>query len=129
MKIKAFYYNLFNSKVNNQVNSVCLETQHRMRPEIADLIRPSIYKSLIDHESVKTYPNIRGLAKNMFFVTHSIPESKFKDETTKRNVHEAQFLCGLANFLIMHNYHPEDIVLLTTYNGQMIQLLNVSIKI
>lgn len=118
---------LFERMVNNNVNCVCLETQHRMRPEIADLLRPTIYKSLVDHESVKNYPNVRGIAKNVFFMTHNLEESKLKDETTKRSVHEAMILCGLANYLVMHKYRPEDIVLLTTYNGQMNQLLHVSI--
>lgn len=118
---------LFERMVNNSANSVCLETQHRMRPDIADLIRPTIYKNLIDHDSVKNYPNVRGVAKNMFFMTHNLEESKLKDETTKRSVHEALILCGLANYLVMQSYKPEDIILLTTYNGQMNQLLHVSI--
>ncbi|XP_055377794.1 NFX1-type zinc finger-containing protein 1 isoform X2 [Condylostylus longicornis] len=115
---------LFERMINNRLNCVCLNKQHRMRPEIADLIRGTIYKQLHDHDIVTKYKKINGMAKNMFFITHNSSESKFNDESTKKNVYEAQFLCALANYLLMQDYKPEDIVLLTTYNGQMIQLLN-----
>lgn len=46
-----------------------------MRPEIADLIRPVIYKDLEDSDSVKQYPNVVGMAKNLYFIDHSEPES------------------------------------------------------
>lgn len=42
-----------------------------MRPEIANLIRPTIYKGLTDHELMFKYPNIMGINKNVFFITHN----------------------------------------------------------
>lgn len=46
-----------------------------MRPEIANLIRPIIYKDLLDDDSVKQYPNVIGMAKNLYFIDHKEPES------------------------------------------------------
>lgn len=62
---------LFERMVNNGIHSVKLNVQHRMRPEIANLIRPTIYKELTDHEQMFKYPNVMGINKNVFFITHS----------------------------------------------------------
>lgn len=50
-----------------------------MRPEIANLIRPTIYKELLDDETVKAYPNVIGMAKNLYFIDHNEPESGVSD--------------------------------------------------
>lgn len=67
---------LFERMINNNVHCVTLKQQYRMRPEIANLIRPTIYKELFDHESVLTYPDVKGMAKNLFFIDHNYPESE-----------------------------------------------------
>jgi hypothetical protein len=41
-----------------------------MRPEISDLVRGSVYKKLIDAPSTLDRPVVRGVAKNVFFITH-----------------------------------------------------------
>ena len=46
-----------------------------MRPEICRLLVPTIYTDLVDHESVLSYPNVRGTTKNLFFITHKEPEA------------------------------------------------------
>lgn len=66
---------LFERMVNNGINSVKLNVQHRMRPEIANLIRPTIYKELTDHELMSKYPNVMGINKNVFFITHNEVET------------------------------------------------------
>lgn len=66
---------LFERMINNNMHCVTLTTQYRMRPEIANLIRPIIYKDLLDDDSVKQYPNVIGMAKNLYFVDHTEPES------------------------------------------------------
>lgn len=66
---------LFERMINNNLHHVTLDTQYRMRPDIANLIRPSIYAQLKDSESVQSYPNVGGMAKNLFFVDHNEPES------------------------------------------------------
>lgn len=57
------------------MHCVTLTTQYRMRPEIANLIRPIIYKELLDDESVTQYPNVMGMMKNLYFIDHTEPES------------------------------------------------------
>lgn len=66
---------LFERMINNNMHSVTLTTQYRMRPEIANLIRPNIYKDLLDDDSVKFYPDVIGMAKNLYFIDHNEPES------------------------------------------------------
>lgn len=66
---------LFERMINNNLHSVTLTTQYRMRTEIANLIRPMIYKDLIDNENVHRYPNVIGMDKNLFFIDHTNLES------------------------------------------------------
>lgn len=97
-----------------------------MRPEIANLIRPMIYKDLSDGENVLHYPNVNGMEKNLYFISHEHSESGESDETTKKNAHESQFLVALCNYLILQGHNPEDITILTTYNGQIFQFSQVT---
>jgi hypothetical protein len=50
---------------------VTLSVQHRMRPEISALIKPT-YPALQDHPSVLERPRIRGLADNLVFIDHRV---------------------------------------------------------
>jgi hypothetical protein len=45
-----------------------------MRPEICELLVPTIYETLENHESVLKYPTVDGVAKSLFFVSHTEPE-------------------------------------------------------
>ncbi|XP_058830209.1 NFX1-type zinc finger-containing protein 1 [Topomyia yanbarensis] len=115
---------LFERMIRNNVNSALLCEQHRMRPEIADLIRPTIYSDLTDSECVKNRPKIRGMRKNLFFYTHNVPEDGGRDkEKSKKNSFECKFLLGLCEYLVAQGYGPEDMVILTSYNGQMLHLV------
>lgn len=80
-KLYKMDVSLFERMINNNVNSVTLNVQHRMHPEIANLIRPTIYKDLLDHESVKNYSHLLGVEKNVFFIDHSQPESNVRPRT------------------------------------------------
>lgn len=117
---------LFERMINNQVNSVCLDVQHRMRPEFADLIRPTIYRELTDSDAVRGRSKVKGMRQNMFFFTHTVPEDGTRnDEKSRRNSFECKFLLGLCEYLVAQGYRPEEIVILTAYNGQMLQLVQV----
>ncbi|PKY23259.1 hypothetical protein RhiirB3_526369 [Rhizophagus irregularis] len=49
--------------------------QRRMRNEISDLIRHTIYEALIDGENTAKYPNICGAQHiNVYFIDHNHPE-------------------------------------------------------
>lgn len=61
--------------INNDINCATLNQQYRMRTEIANLIRPTIYKELYDSKSVQKYPVVAGMEKSLFFLEHNNPES------------------------------------------------------
>ena len=58
---------LFQRLINAKFPSVTLNYQHRMRPEIANLIRPHVYSNLKDDEKVLNCKNIKGVVSNMYF--------------------------------------------------------------
>ncbi|KAJ3220067.1 hypothetical protein HDU67_006823 [Dinochytrium kinnereticum] len=95
---------------------VTLSQQRRMRPEIADFVRTCIYPNLRDSESVKEYPPVRGVRKNIFFIEHSKPEDSSPN-------FEVDYVVGLIQYLLRQNvYSPSDIVILTPYVGQLLKI-------
>lgn len=113
---------LFERMVKNELHCDRLTIQHRMRPEIVRLIVPHVYKSLINHESVLEYDNIRGINGNLFFVAHGEAEKSVDDTKSKSNEHEARFLSSLCLYLLQQGYRPSQISVLTMYTGQMFLL-------
>ena len=85
-----------------------IDVQRRMRPEISSLIRfviiftfvsfvlfvyyqyrNTLYPGLEDHKLVKEYPNVRGIQRNVFFVSHNHRENEGGDESaSKYNMYE-----------------------------------------
>ncbi|XP_050506349.1 NFX1-type zinc finger-containing protein 1-like isoform X2 [Diabrotica virgifera virgifera] len=112
---------LFQRMVDNNVECHTLNIQHRMRPEIANLIRPAIYPVLHDHESVRDRPKIIGIEHTLFFIDHEHAETSCNDNS-KKNVHESQFLMHLAKHLVLNGYEAENIVILAAYLGQMLEM-------
>ncbi|RUP52086.1 hypothetical protein BC936DRAFT_141680 [Jimgerdemannia flammicorona] len=102
-----------------------LTTQRRMRPEIADLIRLTLYPDLIDGGAVMNYPNVSGMRKNLFFMDHSHPEDS-KDQFGAQsfaNSFEVEMVEALVQYLIRNGYNkPGDIAVLTPYLGQFAKL-------
>ena len=109
---------LFERMVNVGIQQERLSVQHRMRPEIAALMK-HIYKDLENHESVEKYEDIKGMKKNMFFISHSQLEEPCGETHSHVNMHEAQFLVALCRYLLQQGYSSNQITLLTTYTGQM----------
>lgn len=54
---------------------VTLGRQHRMRPELSRLIKPT-YPRLEDHPSVHVRPKIRGVADNLVFIDHRVSKAQ-----------------------------------------------------
>jgi hypothetical protein len=50
----------FGKKAMQNGSLATLTTQRRMRPEIANLIRVTLYPKLLDAEAVQHYPDVRG---------------------------------------------------------------------
>ncbi|TRZ20766.1 hypothetical protein HGM15179_006244 [Zosterops borbonicus] len=109
---------LFERLIKVDFPFVCLKYQHRMRPEIAQLITPHIYQKLENHPSVLKYENIKGVSTNIFFVEHEVPEQEIQEGKSHQNPHEAHFVVELCKYLLCQGYEPSQITILTTYTGQ-----------
>ncbi|NWY73157.1 ZNFX1 protein, partial [Erithacus rubecula] len=110
---------LFERLIKVDFPFVCLKYQHRMRPEIAQLISPHIYEKLENHPSVLEYENIKGVSTNVFFVEHEFPEQEIQEGKSHQNQHEAHFVVELCKYLLCQDYEPSQITILTTYTGQL----------
>ena len=109
---------LFERMVNVGIQCERLSVQHRMRPEIAALMK-HIYQDLENHESVEKYEDIKGVKRNMFFINHRYLETSSNESHSHTNEHEARFLVALCRYFLQQGYKAEQITLLTTYMGQM----------
>ena len=109
---------LFERMVNVGIQCEMLNVQHRMRPEIATLMK-RIYDDLENHESVEKYEDIKGMKKNMFFINHKYIEESDNQSHSHVNEHEAKFLVALCRYLLQQGYKADQITLLTTYTAQM----------
>jgi len=114
---------LFERLVQNGIEYTTLEVQHRMRPEISRLICPSIYLKLLDHESVTKLEPVRGIAENVFMITHSRHENNGDRNETKThtNEFEADYLVNLCDYLLKQGYEPSKITILAMYRGQLFE--------
>ncbi|CAG8733158.1 20730_t:CDS:2, partial [Racocetra persica] len=76
-----------------------LHTQRRMRGEISDLIRYTLYNDLVDEEKVVNYPNVRGAQKNVYFVDHRNSEDSGENEfamNSHSNTYEAKMVVEMV---------------------------------
>lgn len=61
------------------------------------LSRDTLYPALEDNEIVMRYPSVRGIANNVFFLSHSNPESGGgEDSVSKHNTYEVTSLSYYA---------------------------------
>lgn len=115
---------MFERMVNVGLPYVCLERQHRMRPEISQLVRP-VYERLIDNENVLEYELVKGIEKNVFFISHNKEESTKEESQSYWNNHEAKFIQRLTQYLLKQGYAATQITILTPYSGQMFLLRDI----
>ncbi|KAF4650590.1 hypothetical protein FOZ61_000184 [Perkinsus olseni] len=94
-----FDISLFERLINLNVPFAKLSTQLRMRPEASQLVKHFYMDGLIDHERVKKYDRVGGVATDVYFLDHRQPEQSFEG-TSKRNEHEAKLVVGLAFYLV-----------------------------
>jgi superfamily I DNA and/or RNA helicase len=110
-----------------------LTQQHRMRPEISTLVRELTYPELVDAETTKARPNIRGFSDNVIFVNHDRSEEedrRIKDpreiaSSSKKNLYEAEMVLKTVRYLAQQGYGSDDIVVLTPYLGQLKMLQDI----
>ncbi|KAG8908575.1 hypothetical protein FRC01_007332 [Tulasnella sp. 417] len=102
-----------------------LDVQRRMRPEISELIRCTLYPFLIDNDVVMGRPSIRGMAKNVFFLDHRHAEGGAgEDSVSKTNAFEVDMIRDLVLHLLRQGTYTKtgDIVVLCAYLGQLVKL-------
>ncbi|KAJ5485887.1 hypothetical protein N7530_000187 [Penicillium desertorum] len=103
-----------------------LETQRRMHPSIARLIRETLYPNLKDTPSVSEYPEITGMRKRLFWLDHRQREGGSDPDamsTSHWNSYEIDMTVLLVNHLIQQGeYKHGDIAVLTPYLGQLHRL-------
>lgn len=101
-----------------------LNTQRRMHPSIADLIRIKTYPELQD--SIPAYPAIPGMKQRLFWMSHEHPDSAADAATMSSsysNDFELEFIISLVAHLIQQGvFKPRQIAVLTPYLGQMSRL-------
>lgn len=108
---------LFERLHNNQFPVAALRVQHRMHPQIADLIRPIIYANLQDAATVHALPPVRGMPGRVMFVDHRFPERCAG--TSRTNPAEAHLVQRLCAYLLQQGYAVDDITVLCTYRAQL----------
>lgn len=111
-----------------------LNQQHRMRPEIACLIRSLTYPDLVDARKTQGRPHIRGLQDNVVFISHERREDEAKESanwkdmtsfSSKQNRFEVDMVLKCVRYLAQQGYGTENIVVITPYLGQLHLLKNV----
>ena len=113
---------LFERLVNNDFPHVTLQKQHRMRPEISKLLYPHIYDCLDDSDSVKEYPDISGVGKNLFFISHeALEDHRGPEDLSHSNQFEVDFVVALCRYLLKQGYDCKMITILTMYKGQLVK--------
>jgi hypothetical protein len=104
-----------------------LSLQRRMRPEVSDLIRYTLYPKLEDHQRVKEYPQVPGFKENVFFISHDKAEDTASHSAyvnSHSNQYEVEYAISLLQFLLRNGAKATDCVILTPYVGQLMQLRN-----
>ncbi|KAI1423512.1 hypothetical protein F5Y12DRAFT_798354 [Xylaria sp. FL1777] len=104
-----------------------LETQRRMHPLISELIRHTLYPSLVDGGEVSKYPEVVGMKKRLFWFHHSMPEDRAQQQDQTSTSHTNSFEVEMTVTLVQHlvrqgTYGPNDIAVITPYLGQLHRL-------
>ncbi|KAI9884084.1 MAG: hypothetical protein M1823_004133 [Watsoniomyces obsoletus] len=106
-----------------------LETQRRMHPSIARLVRNTLYPNLQDHPSVHEFPEVSGMRKRLFWLDHQVYEAHMNTgegiATSHSNDFEVEMVAALVSHLVRQGtYRGIDIAVLTPYLGQLQKLRN-----
>lgn len=104
-----------------------LETQRRMHPSIAQLVRDTLYPQLDDTPSTAQYPEVVGMRNRLFWLDHRKFENGASDtdamSTSHWNEYEVDMTVALVNHLVRQGeYSSGDIAVVTPYLGQLYRL-------
>ncbi|GES76034.1 P-loop containing nucleoside triphosphate hydrolase protein [Rhizophagus clarus] len=130
---KSLFERLVNGDKAVKIEKAQLLTQRRMRGEISDLIRYTIYPDLIDGENTTKYENIRGAQHNVYFIDHRNPEDNSGGEFAVKshvNRYEVRMVVEMVKYFVRNGYtKSDDIAVLTPYLGQMIKIRDALSKL
>jgi superfamily I DNA and/or RNA helicase len=116
---------MFERLIKNKVEHSTLATQRRMRPEIAQIMN-FIYPDLKNHESVSTFPEVKGISKNLFFFDHEWKEESNDFMLSKANTKEAEMVVRFTWYILQQKqYTGKQITILTLYSGQLLKIKNL----
>jgi len=112
---------LFERLINNKINFSSLKYQRRMKSIFADFVR-IIYgvEDYVDYKDVNNKEKVRGIMSDIYFIKHNNNETENAWLKSKQNDYEAKYISKLCNYLILQNYKPEQITILTFYIGQVL---------
>ncbi|KXH60268.1 ATPase [Colletotrichum salicis] len=119
---------LFERLILQGHDHVTLQRQHRMHPDISDLVRQMTYPDLLDSDKTKDRKPPKGFQGRVSFVNHSHPEdlaSNIADRrdvgvvSSRSNLYEARMVLKLVKYLGQQGYGTENLVILTPYLGQL----------
>jgi len=101
-----------------------LNIQRRMHPEIADIMRATLYPYLEDHESTLDRAPVPMIRDRIWWLDHKRPEDTPDPRSpiakSFSNAFEVEMVAGLVEHLVKSNeYDFKDITILTPYNGQL----------
>ncbi|RMZ82490.1 hypothetical protein DV737_g2009, partial [Chaetothyriales sp. CBS 132003] len=104
-----------------------LETQRRMHPSMAELIRSTLYPSLVDAEAVMNYPKVVGMKERLFWLHHEQLEAAAADHDPLNASHSNDFEIEMTVALVTHlvrqgQYTQGEIAVITPYLGQLHKL-------
>lgn len=104
-----------------------LDTQRRMHPSIASLIRNTLYHELVDYPSTSNHPEVPGMARRLYWMDHRIPEAGADKleltQTSYANEFEANMIIQLVRHLSRQGvYKSGEIAVLSPYLRQLFVL-------
>ena len=104
---------LFERLITSNLPSCMLQVQHRMRPEISQIIRRQTYPTLQDHASVRLLKSVRAVSRNVIFINHLEQEDRNQstsptdNQKTKSNSYESKMVVEIARYFLLQGcrYH------------------------
>ncbi|RVD85435.1 uncharacterized protein DFL_003756 [Arthrobotrys flagrans] len=106
-----------------------LDIQRRMHPDIANLVRTTLYPELHDHEGTTGYPDVAGIKRRLFWLDHrnfEDPSDPGEAMQSKTNTWEARMVASLVTYLARQGvYKTGEIAVLTPYINQMRMLMEM----
>ncbi|KAI4198852.1 MAG: hypothetical protein LQ350_005001 [Teloschistes chrysophthalmus] len=124
---------LFERLVMQDYPHTTLAKQHRMRPEISNLVKRLMYPNLQDDAKTLNRPHLRGFQSPVVFFNHKYPEVQANNladrrdngsKVSRENIFEAEMVLKTVRYLAQQGYGTDKQVVLTPYLGQLRLLLD-----